>query len=607
MWYLFSIFIGFICLLGFYKFDIISFLVIFSFGAMLFLCIRQLEHLTFNWLKCVGSILIAAFWLASTYLGNLSSHTIISFIYILGAFYFLTNLFYLLLLELAHPFSPLVKSRIKKYELAIYAGIPFVSWMFSFLAYFPAKMTFDSYYQWAMAHDVRQYSAWHPLLHTLWVEFTSNIYNSPASYIFTQIVVVALIVGYAIYSLTKLGLPKFLGYLLVFGYALWPVMMLYSVTAWKDIPFAAFILLFTTLLAKIVASNGTWLKKPLNLTALILVAFVTINLRNNGVFIVVVTLLLLVIFMKGFRIRTGLVFVIVMAMNLLFNGPVANALNVQQNPLNQALAIPSQQIGATFYYNGQFTKELKDYFTEILPEENWKKDYNPYTVDPIKHDAAYNSAPIDADFGLYIKNWAKLMTDNFGIYVKSYLDQTSAIWRYQSPDNYSVFFGSTAKLQDINYDIRTFAIMTNTPNDVEKVNRAGYERYMNELKSVGVDSNLSYEDYIKNSVEPSAKPLYSDSKFTSYDNFLNQLMEKVRTDWQNILLKGAIPLLLLLIAFVSNLGRGRRLSWLLFVPAFLAVATIAVAMPATDFRYSFSFIFTVPFLFFVAKLNLEKN
>ncbi len=574
---------------------------------MLFLCIRQLKFLTFNWLKFIGSSLLAAFWLASTYLGNLSPNIAVSFIYIAGAFYFLANLFYLLLFELAQPFSLLVKSKTKKYELAIYAGIPFVSWILSFLAYYPAKMTFDSYYQWAMAHDVRQYSAWHPMLHTLWVELTSNIYDSPASYIFSQIIVVALIVGYAIYSLTKLGLPKFLAYLLTFAYALWPIMMLYSVTAWKDVPFAAFILLFTTLLAKIIASKGAWLKKPLNLTALILVAFVTINLRNNGIFIVVVTLLLLVIFMKGFRIRTGLVFVIVMGMNLLFNGPVANALNVEQNPLNQALAIPSQQIGATFYYNGQFTKELKDYFTEILPEENWKKDYNPYTVDPIKHDEAYNSAPIDADFGLYIKNWAKLMKDNFGIYVKAYLDQTSVIWCYQSPEDYKVFFGSTAKLQDINYDIRTFAIITDTPNDIEKVNKAGYERYMNELNSVGVSNNLTYEDYVKNRVEPSAKSLYSNSKLTSYDEFLNQLMDKVRTDWQNILLKGAIPLLLLLIAFVSNLGRGRRLSWLVFVPAFLAVATIAVAMPATDFRYSFSFIFTVPFLFFVAKLNLEKN
>lgn len=40
----------------------------------------------------------------------------------------------------------------------------------------------------------------------------------------------------------------------------------------------------------------------------------------------------------------------------------------------------------------------------------------------------------------------------------------------------------------------------------------------------------------------------------------------------------------------------------------MALITIAIAMPATDFRYSYSFIFTVPIVFFATKLkNYKEN
>lgn len=77
---------------------------------------------------------------------------------------------------------------------------------------------------------------------------------------FSQIIVVSLIVGFAIYTLVKMGAHIWIGVCISIGYAIYPAAMFYSATAWKDFPFAAFILLFTVLILKIVQSNGMWLK-----------------------------------------------------------------------------------------------------------------------------------------------------------------------------------------------------------------------------------------------------------------------------------------------------------------------------------------------------------
>ncbi|MBC1409145.1 hypothetical protein HB827_14540, partial [Listeria innocua] len=191
-----------------------------------------------------------------------------------------------------------------------------------------------SYFQWGMAHGIRQYSEWHPMLHTLWIQITSFIYNSPASYIFSQIVVVSLIVGYAIYTLVKMGARIWLGIVISIGYAIYPVAMIYSATAWKDFPFAAFILLFTVLILKTVQTNGEWLKNWWHFAAFILVAFICINLRNNGIMIVVASLVFLLIFMKNFRFIIGGILVGTLGLNFLFSFVMTNGLHAQSNPLN---------------------------------------------------------------------------------------------------------------------------------------------------------------------------------------------------------------------------------------------------------------------------------
>lgn len=566
------------------------------------LFVRNMRGFQFGWSRSIISGVISFFWMVSSYNGGpYGGNVFLDIIVIIGTFYSISAFIFLLIQELNTDYKATEKTT-KISWFAIYMAVPMTVWTLCLLAYYPAKMTFDSYFQWAMAHGVRHYNEWHPMLHTLWIEASTKIYNSPSSYIFSQIIVSSLIVGYAIYTLVKFGMPKWLGICISIGYAMYPVALIYSATLWKDIPFASFILLFITLLLQILKSEGKWLRSWWHISLFIIVSFITINLRNNGVIIVVVTLLLLIIFMKNFRLKLSIVFIVVIGLNFAFSLFLSNVLQAQKNPLNQALAIPSQQIAATFKNNGQFTPELKDYFTSILPEENWKKDYNPYSVDPIKHDVSYDSTVIDEDFGLYIKNWFKLLTHNWGIYIKAYLDQVAVIWQFYSPEGYKVYFDTPATIQDMPYDIRVFARSFGKGFTEAEINKKGYEVYKEEYFRATGEQPVTFDEYEKR-IDASSKPLISISKATKIKEFTDWMYIKTTTDWQNYLLKGAIPLVLLLIAFVSTFYQRNKKMLLLFMPVFLVVLTIAIAMPATDFRYCYSFVFAVPILLFATKLN----
>ncbi|EAH0868793.1 hypothetical protein F3261_08030, partial [Listeria monocytogenes] len=141
----------------------------------------------------------------------------------------------------------------------------------------------------------------------------------------------------------------------------------------------------------------------------------------------------------------------------------------------------------------------------------------------------------------------------------------------------------------------------------EEINKLGYEVYQNEYKNATGKDAVSYNEY-KRRIDDSTNPLISISKAPSLKKITDSIYAKTTNEWQNYLLKGAIPLVLLIIAIAAVCLQRPKKKLLIFAPVVMALITIAIAMPATDFRYSYSFIFTVPIVFFATKLkNYKEN
>jgi hypothetical protein len=289
-----------------------------------------------------------------------------------------------------------------------------------------------------------------------------------------------------------------------------------------------------------------------------------------------------------------------------FNGPVMAAFHVIKNPLNQALAIPSQQIAATYTNHGRFTPELKQYFNQLLPEENWVRDYNPYDGDPIKHDPVYNSAIITKSFSTYLKNWAALLALNPVTFVKAYLDQVADIWQFHSSAKLTPYFTSSKDLQDYPLGIKINAPNTYWKDDQPALFRAAYQHYVEQTEVASPNLPVMSFDNYKKAVAQTVAPLTTKSLLPQVKPVLDTVFSAIEgTPLKNYLLKGAIPLMVLMIGLAAAFLRKGKAILGIFLPAGFVLITIAMAMPAPDFRYSFSFIFTVPFLFLLGKLEVD--
>lgn len=568
-----------------------------------------------GWLPAV---LLSTFWLAST--GGVRDHLgsgpwqVVAMV-LAGA---QMTLLVRLASEELHAWHPGSPGGGRRWML-LYAGVPVLYWGTYLVAYFPGRMTFDSFWQWDMAHHVKQYNSWHPMLHTWMIEATSHVRDTPYTYIVLQVALAAAVIAYALWSLQSFGSPRWLTVALSVIYALYPASAFFSVTMWKDFPFAHLTLLTTAMFAWIVWTRGDWLRRPAAVVAFTVCCFLTMHIRSNGLPAILCALLLAVVFMRPVRLRLGLITGGLVVAHLAWSGFVLPQFHVLSPPATQALAIPTQQIGATYARGGVITPEVGAYFSRILPAERWRADYQPHSVNPIKHDLRYSDDVISASFPTYLANWARLLKDNPSTFVGAFLDQTASQWQY-TPDGVDahVYVGTNIALQD-------FPVSTRMPQTRSADHPVG-RTYPAAVKAL-------YHDYNPNGCAPSEAscrptdrsdcfgeatcvppaafatrvrtaqhPLATSSRSSGLKSAYDGLDRRLDTEWQGPFARGAIPLFLLLFALVLAVRR-EPLRALVFMPAVFVALSVAAGMPASDLRYAYGWIVSVPFLVVLAMLR----
>ena len=89
--------------------------------------------------------------------------------------------------------------------------------------------------------------------------------------------------------------------------ALYPVNGMYSITMWKDIPFAVCMLIFVIMLYEIVSSKGNFFDSKKNIFLFVLSMISVILFRNNGIYVVVLTLpIILLAYRKYYKKIAGI-------------------------------------------------------------------------------------------------------------------------------------------------------------------------------------------------------------------------------------------------------------------------------------------------------------
>lgn len=328
-----------------------------------------------------------------------------------------------------------IKRKFSRKCWLLFAGILAVCWIPIWIIYFPGIVPDDATISIAMFLGDMPWDNHFPVFYSLIVGLCLKIgdlfldYNAGvALYSFFQLGSMALILGRMLEWMRSKGVHKILVYFGLAYFGAVPFFGNYAIVMWKDPWFCGVMLLLGMFLYDhVVEDRNSFLQKK-NLGIYSGMSILMSLLRNNGVYIVILTSLCLVVLYRKEIKKIAAVSVCTVALIYFVTGPVYMAVFSAENLFVESVGIPLQQMARVVEENGKIGEEEEEFLDNLMPMEKYLEYYNPYLVDPIKWAPEFNTDYLNANKGEFFKTWFSLLKSNFGIYVEQYLMGTYGFW-----------------------------------------------------------------------------------------------------------------------------------------------------------------------------------
>lgn len=305
-------------------------------------------------------------------------------------------------------------------------------WLPYFLYQYPGIMTPDSINQFEQVLGMIPYSNHHPWVHTLLIKllysigslFTENMVVALSFYTFFQMCVMAFTVSYLIRTLRLFRIRPLICFFITLFYALVPYHAVFSVTLWKDILFAASLLLFSCSLLRLTKEG-----KKTTILIFVLSGIMLCLFRSNGWygFLLCLPFLIWYFMKKAKRMLPALAVILFTAVIVKY--PVMNSFHVIQPDFIESLSIPTQQIAAVICNDRALTSEQTDLIEQVIDTTYIKDLYNPTYADNMKELVrAGNQEYLTTHKWDYFKLWFTLGVTYPADYLKAYISQTYGYW-----------------------------------------------------------------------------------------------------------------------------------------------------------------------------------
>lgn len=282
----------------------------------------------------------------------------------------------------------------------------------------------------AEANNVMPY--WHTRLVGVFFQLgmwlTGDINGAVATFHVAQILMMAACLAYGVVTIHQLGVPAWVQLLLLGFCALIPYNIAYSVTLWKDVPFAGALLLMTVAGFRILAGIG---KRPwLNRLLMILGAVGFSLLRTNGWYAFAVTVAVTLLAGREIRKRMGFSLLLVLLGTWFLLNPMLDILQVGGMEPAEAFAVPMQQVARVVSQGCELEEADSRLLGEIFDLEQMAAQYTPGTVDPVKFNTfRYDKeSDIRENWWAYLRLYLRLGLRYPGEYLKAWVEETKGYW-----------------------------------------------------------------------------------------------------------------------------------------------------------------------------------
>lgn len=427
-------------------------------------------------------------------------------------------------------------------------------WLPYYLYQYPGIMTPDSVNQYEQVLGIIPYSNHHPFAHTMLFSLcyhaafliTGNRVVSVGFYTFLQMCLLAGSAAFFISTLRQRKIRPFVLLMVTAFYALIPYHAVFAITIWKDIPFAAATLLFSCCLLRLMTQERLRLHE---LLIFLLSGIMLCLFRSNGWYAFIACTPFLLLFLRRKARQLYPVLFLILGVSVLIKVPVMNHLQVEQPDLIESLCIPTQQIAAVICNDRELTEE-ELYLIENVIDLTYIKDlYNPTFADNMKELVrAGNEEYLVTHKKEFLKLWVELGIRYPADYLDAYVQQTYGYWY---PDS----FYHVAEAEGISSgDLGIYTVNLISGRIVVKA------------KEIGIKLG-------------SMVPIYG-------------------TLWSM-----GVACWIVLFSAGTVLIRHEPYKLLCFLPSAMLLFTVLIATPvATEFRYVYFMVFSMPFYLLTAML-----
>lgn len=306
-------------------------------------------------------------------------------------------------------------------------------WIPAWLSIFPGAFAYDAYDEWSQVVS-GALTSHHPVIHVLWVGgllegfhgLTGSYNLGIAVYTCVQMILLAGVFAYTLRFLREFQVPDIFCYFALSFYGFSPVIQLFAVSTTKDVLFTAAQLLFLLSLIRLCCRREIFFQSREQMALFGVSAFGTMILRNNGLYIVAVTLTVTVFcFRKYWRRLLPILLAVCIAYGI-YTGPFYHVLHVAPGGIEEMLSVPLQQMARVYKYDRDSLKEEDlELLFQVVPEEyleRYRATVSDFVKKGFQREAfAENKKEIAA-------LWCRWGIEHPLTYVNSFLINTVDFW-----------------------------------------------------------------------------------------------------------------------------------------------------------------------------------
>lgn len=329
----------------------------------------------------------------------------------------------------------------RKKVIGIWAVVIVLAWIPYYLSYYPGGVFADTLgsIRYAQAGDLTNR---HPFFYTMLIGFSMKIGNlfhrdltwSIGLFTAVQMLVLQCEFLYFVAWMLRHRINQRIRVVSSLFFVFFPLVPLYAISVWKDTPFCMAVLFWMMFVVDLYMEVVDGKARVKTLAGFGIGMFLVAFTRNNGVYVVIFSIVVFAIvsFGKAWReqscrvsVGCGILLTVVIC---IIQGPVYDLVGIQYTAKVENFGIPLQQVGAVVAYDGYITEEQKETINRFMPCEDLKNSYCPTLVDTIKWSSEFDERYFSEHISEFLKLWLQLLKQNPEICIKAYLMATLGFW-----------------------------------------------------------------------------------------------------------------------------------------------------------------------------------